>query len=147
MNPTRDAAYRVHQFQATRRSQAALPYEQFCARLPSAYETDFTGLLLPPAGQPVQIQVTRNPKFSLGQLCTTPHAANDVPPDEVLKAIARHVAGDWGALDEHDRQENERALGSRGRLVSVYQASNGTRFYVITDAGWETTTVLLPEDY
>jgi hypothetical protein len=29
----------------------------------------------------------------------------------------------------------------------VYQASNGTPFWVITDAGWETTTLLLPEDY
>ena len=35
----------------------------------------------------------------------------------------------------------------RGRFVSVYQASNGTRFWIITDAGWKTTTLFLPEDY
>ncbi len=35
----------------------------------------------------------------------------------------------------------------RGRFVSVYQASNGTRFWIITDAGWETTTLLPSEDY
>jgi hypothetical protein len=70
-----------------------------------------------------------------------------VPPDEVLIAVARHAAGDWDTLDEHDRHENERALGTRGRLISSYQASNGSPFWVITDAGWAITTVLLPEDY
>jgi hypothetical protein len=147
MNPARDVLYQVHQCQAKRRSQTALPYDQFLARLPATYETDLTSLLLPPAEVTIQIQVECEPKFQLGKVCITASAANAVPSNEVLEAIARHAAGDWGALDEHDRQENERALGTRGRLLSTYQASNGNRFYIITDAGWLTTTLLLPEDY
>ena len=147
MNPAGDVLFRVHQCQAARRGRPALAYDQFRARLPGTYDTDLSGLLLPPVGQTVQIQVTCEPKFTLGRLCITPKAAGHVPADEVLQAIARHATGDWGLLDEHDRKENERALGTRGRLVSVYQANNGIRFYIITDAGHDTTTVLLPEDY
>ena len=147
MNPAQDALYRVHELQARRRGQSALPYDQFCARVQTRHDPDLTGLLLPPTGVRVEIVAKRTPKFSLGRLCITPNAATAVPPDEVRKAVARHAAGDWGTLDKHDWQENERALGTRGRLVSVYEASNGTRFYVITDAGWETTTLLLPKDY
>jgi hypothetical protein len=147
MNPARDALYRVHQCQAARRGRPALPYEQFRARLPATYETDLSGLFLPPAGQSIRIKVTSALKLTLGRVCITPSAATAVSADEVLQAIARHATGDWGVLDNHDRQENERALSTRGRLISVYQASNGTRFWIITDAGWETTTLLLPEDY
>ena len=147
MNPAHDALYRVHQFQAERRGQPALTHADFQARLPATYETDLTGLLRPPAGATVQIQVRSEPKVQLGQLCITPQAMAAVPAPELLRAIARHAAGDWGALDEHDRQENERALRNRGRLLSAYETSNGMRFWVITDPGWATTTLLLPEDY
>ena len=96
------------------------------------------------AAQPV---VRCQSKFELGHLCITANAAQAVPPNEVMLAVARHAAGDWGTLDALDRQENERALGTRGRLLSVYQASNGNAFWIITDAGWATTSVILPEDY
>ena len=147
MNPAHDVLYRVHELQAQRRNQPALPRAEFPTRLPATYETDLTGLLLPPAGAPVPIHVRCEPKVELGQVCITPQAMAAVPAPEVLRAIARHAAGDWGALAEPDRQENERALRQRGRLLSAYEASNGTRFWVITDAGWATTTLLLPEDY
>ena len=147
MNPAHDVLYQVHQSQAAQRGQAALPYDRFRSRLPGTLETDLTGLLFPSAAVAVEIHVKREPKVQLGQLCITANAAHAVPPKDVLRAVARHAAGDWGALDEHDRQENERALHTHGRLVSVYQASNGSRFWVITDPGWAITTVLLPEDY
>ena len=87
------------------------------------------------------------PKFTLGRVCRTLNAVNRLPAEEVLKAIARHAVGDWGALNAHDRRANKRSLGRRGRLVSVYQASNGSRFDVITDTGWAATKVLLPGDF
>ena len=143
MNPAQDALYRIHQCQAARRGQSALAYETFCARLPTTYETDLTGLFMPSANVTIQIDVKCEPRFQLGKVCITANAANAVPPNEVSQAVARHAAGDWGMLDEHDRQENERALGTCGRLVSVHQASNGNRFWVITDAGWLNTNVEL----
>ena len=146
MNPAQDALYRIHQFHAARRGQAPLAYASFQAHLPATYETDLTGLLLQAVEMAAAPPVNGTPKFELGQICITANAANAVPTDEVMRAVARHAAGDWGTLDAHDRQENERALGTRGRLVSVYQASNGNPFWVITDAGWCNTTVVLPED-
>ena len=147
MNPAQDALYRVHEFQARRRGQSALPYDQFCARVRMHRDTDLTGLLLPPTGVPVEIVAKRSPRFSLGLLCITPNAASTIPPDEVRKAVARHAAGDWGTLDEHDRQENERALRLGGRLFSAYESSSGPKFWVITESDRRTTTVLMPEDY
>ena len=147
MNPATDVLYQAHQIQAARRGQPALSRGEFRARLPATYETDLTGLLAPPPGLTVQITVTEEPKFKLGTVCITPNAAQAVPAIEVLTALARHTVGDWGALDEHDRQENERALSLGGRLVSVYETSAGQRFWVITEAHFTQTTVLLPEDY
>ena len=42
---------------------------------------------------------------------------------------------------------NDEALVTGGRLLSVYHAANGTKFWIITEAGCECTTLLLPEDY
>jgi hypothetical protein len=74
-------------------------------------------------------------------------AALALSHEDVQQALGRHVRGDWGLLDAHDRSTNERALATGGRLVSVYQAQNGGRFYVITEAGHTCTTLLLPADY
>ena len=87
------------------------------------------------------------PKFSLGQVCITPNAKNQVPPEDVEKALKRHLRGDWGDLDEHDRRENESSLKAGFRLLSAYRASNGVKFWIITEADRDVTTVLLPEDY
>lgn len=147
MNPEEDGLYQIHKAQAHRRQQAPLPYEQFRARVPDAGDTDLSGLLAPTNGVSIRIQVQRLPKFQPGRVCVTAAAAAALAPTEILHAISRHVNGDWGRLDKHDREVNERALATRGQLMSVYQACDGTGFWVITDAGWEFTTVLLPEDY
>jgi hypothetical protein len=144
MPPVDDALYRAHQLQASRRGVPPLAYADFQTRVKLRSDTDLTQLLPPPPDLPNTI---RRPRFTLGKLCVTPAAALVLTPHELLVAVARHAVGDWGELEKADRQENEQALGNRGRLVSVYEAGNGTRFYVITDPGWETTTILLPEDY
>jgi hypothetical protein len=58
-----------------------------------------------------------------------------------------HAAGEWGAMDAHDRRQNDRALITRGRLLSVHTTHAGQPFWIITDPGWRDTTLLLPEDY
>lgn len=67
--------------------------------------------------------------------------------EDVQKALERHFRGDWGECDAHDWQENDFALQHKGRLLSVFQDRAGTKFWIITDAEWGTTTVLLPDDY
>jgi hypothetical protein len=87
------------------------------------------------------------PKFSLGQLVITRNAADTIAPKDVAQGIFRHGQGDWGDLDEEDKQENERALKYGSRLFSAYHDSNGTKFWIITEYDRSLTTVLLPEDY
>ena len=86
-------------------------------------------------------------KFPMGRMLITPAALESIPPDDVHKAIARHAAGDWGDVDEHDRAENELSLREGFRLLSVYKTEGGEKFWIITEADRSATTVLLPEDY
>ena len=86
-------------------------------------------------------------KFSLGQIVATPNALAQLAQPDITLALSRHITGDWGELDEHDRQENELSLREGYRLLSAYQATNGTRFWIITEADRSVTTILLPEDY
>ena len=85
--------------------------------------------------------------FRLGRIVATPNALSELSQQDMLSAIKRHQAGDWGEVDEHDRQANDRALSNGTRLFSVYRSVNGIPFWVITEADRFTTTVLLPEDY
>jgi hypothetical protein len=87
------------------------------------------------------------PKFSLGQTVATPNALNQIPGNEILNALSRHVQGDWGTLDAEDLQSNERALKTEGRLFSAYHSSQKIKFWIITECDRSVTTVLLPEDY
>jgi hypothetical protein len=86
-------------------------------------------------------------KFRLGKIVSTPNALDRLTQEDILLAIGRHQAGDWGDVDEHDHTANERALVEGTRLWSVYHTSNGVKFWLITEATRRATTVLLPEDY
>jgi hypothetical protein len=87
------------------------------------------------------------PKFPFGQIVATPNALNQIPNDEILNGLSRHIQGDWGTLDEEDRNANERALKHGGRLFSAYHSSQNIKFWIITECDRSATTVLLPEDY
>jgi hypothetical protein len=91
--------------------------------------------------------LTSQMKFDLGQLVITPAALEAVPADDICNAINRHVCGDFGDLDDADKKENEFALRAGLRVMSAYRASNGNKFWLITEASRELTTVLLPSDY
>jgi hypothetical protein len=67
--------------------------------------------------------------------------------DDILTGIARHQAGDWGDVCAENKQLNDRVLVEGTRILSAYRASNGTKFWIITEADRSMTTVLLPEDY
>jgi hypothetical protein len=87
------------------------------------------------------------PKFPFGRLVATPNALNQIPNEEILTALSRHLRADWGTLDAEDWQANERALKSGGRLFSQYHSIQNVKFWIITEADRSATTVLLPEDY
>ena len=86
-------------------------------------------------------------RFRLGHIVATPNALSRLTQEDIFRGIQRHQAGDWGDVDEHDRQENELSLKQGFRLLSVYHAADGTKFWVITEADRSATTFLLPADY
>ena len=86
-------------------------------------------------------------KFPFGRIVITPNAMNSLTYDDMVAGMMRHLTGDWGDVDKHDRRENDKALKNGSRLLSVYHASNRVRFWIITEADRSATTVLLPEDY
>ena len=86
-------------------------------------------------------------KFQLGRRVITPGALLTLAPGSVQDALHRHAAGDWGELEPADTRTNERALVEDARLLSVYRDSNGTKFWIITEADRSATTILLPEEY
>ena len=88
-------------------------------------------------------------RFAPGSVVATPGAleAFRASGEEPLPFLRRHLAGDWGELDEHDRRENELSLEHDWRILSAYRLSNGTRFWIITEADRSSTCVLLPSEY
>lgn len=89
------------------------------------------------------------PRFPLGQVVATPRAlrALQEAEQEPMEFMTRHVRGDWGELDDEDKQANERALREGLRILSVYHTSDGVRLYVITEWDRSVTTLLLPDEY
>ena len=88
-------------------------------------------------------------KFLPGSMVATPGVleAFRTSGDEPLHYLIRHLSGDWGEVDEHDRRENELSLQHGWRILSCYRLSNNTRIWLITEADRSSTTILLPEEY
>ena len=97
-----------------------------------------------------------NAVFSTGQIVAT-RGVYDLAcqnPDFakfVQKSLNRHVNGDWGGVDDEDKQTNQ-PLKRGTRLVSAY---NGDRFpkngvatiWIVTEADRSATTILFPDEY
>ena len=88
-------------------------------------------------------------KFSPGSVVATPGVleAFRASGESPLVFLERHLAGDWGDVDEHDRNENEVSLQHGWRLLSAYTLNTGVKFWIITEADRSATTFLLPDEY
>lgn len=87
------------------------------------------------------------PKFPLGRTVITPSARDTLHPEDALRSLRRHVAGDWGDCTPEDWAENNLAIDQYLRIFSVYHDRDGVKFWVITEADRSATTILLPGDY
>ncbi len=97
----------------------------------------------------------RTPKYDPGQICFTPGAlavfAQPRPGEQSWQMLlARHIAGDFGDMDEADRRANEIAITDGNMILSSYRIDAETTIWIISDrvddAGRRVTTVLLPEE-
>jgi hypothetical protein len=80
-----------------------------------------------------------SPRFLLGEILMTANASAYIPPPDVEAALQRHA--------QSDPQDAQLLVQPGIRLLSAYRASNGVKFWTITEADRSLTTVLLPEDY
>ena len=93
-------------------------------------------------------------KFELGRVVGTPGAlaALEEAGQEASFFVAKHEMGDWGSADADDAKANDEAIGSGGRILSVYGTLLGVEVWVLTEAIDDegkraATTILLPEKY
>ena len=85
--------------------------------------------------------------FNPGQIVATPGALSLVENGGNLQVyLFRHLSGDWGNLEEEDKQENQFSVENGFRLLSAYVTQQG-RLWIITEADRSVTTFLLPEEY
>ena len=80
--------------------------------------------------------------FELGRIVATPGALRALQKAEQLPAefLDRHVTGDWGELDEEDKQENEFSVRNGFRILSAYTTAAGDMIWIITEADRSATT-------
>jgi len=98
----------------------------------------------------------KNIRFKPGRVLATPGAieALERSGQSIWVYLSRHLAGDWGVVDDEDKQANEEALKDGSRLLSAYLLDDAeqTKIWIITEAADDTgnreaTTALLPDEY
>jgi hypothetical protein len=89
------------------------------------------------------------PLFAPGLVTGTHAAMEAMGRDPILAGmlLARHLSGDAGGIDEHDKRLNTDAIENGGRVMSSYELFNGPKIWIITEADRSVTTFLLPEEY
>ncbi|MBX3209614.1 MAG: hypothetical protein KF764_31560 [Labilithrix sp.] len=81
-------------------------------------------------------------RLALGRILATPGALEALGLRGVSMAVYRHAVGDWGDVDDEDREANEAALAHGDRVVSRYG-----EIYVITEGDRSSTCVMLRSEY
>ena len=90
-------------------------------------------------------------KFELGQTVMTRGIqealeVNTLTNRDIQSVLAKHHSGDWGDLEQEDKQMNDDAIVNGDRILSAYQI-RGLKLWVVTEWDRSVTTVLLPEEY
>ena len=88
-------------------------------------------------------------RFPLGRIVATRGALRALQEAGQAPAefLDRHVNGDWGEVDDEDKQENEFSVQHGFRILSAYTTSAGDKLWIITEADRSATTILLPDEY
>jgi hypothetical protein len=90
-----------------------------------------------------------SPKFSLGQIVSTPGALEllEKNNENASTYLQRHQQGDWGELCDEDREMNDQALIDGSRILSAYEVGSEEKIWIITEWDRSATTILLPSEY
>ncbi len=89
-------------------------------------------------------------KFKIGQLVITPGALEALQDsgESPWVFLIRHVAGDWGELDEEDKRLNDQSVKDGSRILSAYMTAKGKKVWIITEAEPRgSSCILTPSEY
>jgi hypothetical protein len=67
--------------------------------------------------------------FPIGRLFATPEALKAATQTEIIDALRRHAAGDWG---DGDKAENEAELKDGNEILSCYRTADGSPLFIRT---------------
>lgn len=91
--------------------------------------------------------------FKTGQIVIT-HGANEWRNKSfwydlfISKSLERHISGDWGDIEQEDKEANDKAIEHGGRLFSSYITDEGgTKIWIITEWDRSATNILFPHEY
>lgn len=98
-------------------------------------------------------------KFNTGQLVAT-HKVSDMCEAHpkmnrfIADSMKRHMTGDWGDLQDEDKQSNDEALNEQcpNRIISAYNFEQlpgiaDTKIWIATEHDRSVTTILFPSEY
>ena len=99
-------------------------------------------------GKMTLIKLKCEPLFEVDRIVATPAVMKAVDPDYAMACLACHVTGDWGLVDDTDREANDAALHNGSRIISVWPLPDAAaEFWILTEADRSVTTFLLPDEY
>ncbi|AWY65024.1 hypothetical protein [Burkholderia thailandensis] len=90
------------------------------------------------------------PLFPLGLIVATPGALDllDRTGTNADALLRRHGRGDWGVVCATDARSNDLAVTNGTRLLSAYElGARRERLWIISEAGRQTTSLILPSEY
>jgi len=96
-------------------------------------------------------------EFDLGRVIVTDPVRNMMNLDQkfskfVQLALGRHSNLDWGRLSAEEKQKNDEALASKGKIVSVYKRPGMQKddpmayISIITEEGHKQTTIIFEKE-
>lgn len=95
-----------------------------------------------------------NKKFELGLTVLTRGIADRMGTDMIFNSfvytcLEKYMGGDWGDLDDEDKQVNEDALkyGERIFAAYIFQKDTDEKIWIITEWDRSVTTILFPSEY
>jgi hypothetical protein len=81
--------------------------------------------------------------FPLGRIVATQEVLNilETTKESLTDLLVRHQSGQWGQVDQKEREVNDWAADKSMPVVSVYRLKSGSSICIITEGDRRTTRV------
>jgi hypothetical protein len=91
-------------------------------------------------------------RFDLGQIVQTSGVYEKISKDinfflYVNECLNRYIKCDWGEMCDEDKEMNDLAVETEGRILASYESKDMPKIYIITEWDRSVTTILFPSEY